>query len=80
MLELQQQMFGDRRRLYDHHTLLTRAPGFEGQGWHSHDYPANQHGGPLVPELPELQLIRNLVYPDGFEARNDGGLKVVGGG
>lgn len=54
---------------FDHCVALTRPPGNQGLGWHSHSYGDTD---------PELGFIRIFFYVNGFEA-DDGGLKVVPG-
>ena len=34
----------------------------------------------LPDHQPDLGLVRTLIYPEGFKARGDGGLKIVPGG
>lgn len=77
MLELNKLMLGPRP-LYDHHTMLSRKAGFVGQHFHTHPYMEDDAG--FAATIPAQSLIRNLVYPDGFSAAGDGGLKVVAGG
>ena len=77
MLKIHQQMLGDTVR-FDHNTLLNRKAGFRGQGWHSHQYSEDDEG--VTTRAPALGQVRTLCYPDGFNGRGDGGLKVVKGG
>ena len=63
---------------FDHNTLLSRR-SFIGQHWHSHNYVEDNYGRTAEPGGAKLRLVRSLVYPDGFGADNDGGLKVVPG-
>ena len=76
MLALHRLMLGEDLR-YDHVVALNRRGGFDGQGWHSHGY-AEDNQVPTT-RLPALGLVRSLAYPEGFSARNDGGIKVVRG-
>ncbi len=83
MLRVNEMLLG-ARPLFDHHTMLSRKAGFKGQSWHSHFYHQDDQGASVV--LPsttkgqQLTLVRNLIYPDGFLAGDDGGLKLVPGG
>lgn len=52
---------------------------FPGQLWHSHDYTEDDTGVTTRPGGARLRLVRSLIYPDGFDKRNDGGLKVCPG-
>ena len=82
MLRVNEMLLGSRP-LFDHHTMLSRKAGFPGQSWHSHFYHQDDHGASVVlPSTPtgqQLTLVRNLIYPDGFLAADDGGLKLVPG-
>ena len=70
---------------YDHGVLLNRRPGFTGQNWHSHSYlnEGNRavHYAERLQESEELgqSLVRTLCYPDGYEATDQAGLKVIAG-
>lgn len=77
MLQIQRMLLGPRP-LHDHNTMLSRKEGFSGQHWHSHPY-THDNAGPSV-LLPKFTLVRNLVYPGGFGATDDGGIKLVPGG
>ena len=57
--------------------MLTKQ-GFPGGGWHSHAY--TEDGLGPTTRNPPLGEVRNLLYPDGFEQDDDGGLSVVRGG
>jgi hypothetical protein len=68
---------------FDHGLILNRKAGFAGQNWHSHSY---QHegapgGDEQHDESAELgqSLVRTLCYPDGYAARDAGGLGLVPG-
>ncbi|MDP6745988.1 MAG: hypothetical protein QGH37_03000 [Candidatus Poribacteria bacterium] len=82
MLQLQQMCLRTDRIYFDHNQLLTRTAGYAGGAWHSH-----QIGGGVddqgVTSVLEYQLQPNLnltlCYPQGFEAANDGGLKLIRG-
>ena len=76
MLALHRMMLGNDIR-YDHVVALNRKGGFAGQAWHSHGY-TEDNQGPTT-RLPSLGLVRTLAYPEGFSARDDGGVKVVRG-
>jgi hypothetical protein len=58
--------------------MLTRHT-FGGQHWHSHSYVEDDAGPTTRAGGAALGVTRGLVYPDGFSAENDGGLKVVPG-
>ena len=77
MLALQTQMLGSDIRL-DHNTCMNRKEGFPGQDWHTHAY--SEDGLGPTNRAPTLGLVRNLLYPGGFERDGDGGLSVIRGG
>lgn len=89
MMAVHKLMLGPEVRL-DHNTLLFRKEGFPGQNWHSHAHHEGRARGEgpkatgdvvNMPDLqPDLGLVRTLIYPEGFKARGDGGLKIVPGG
>lgn len=89
MMAVHKLMLGPEVRL-DHNTLLFRKEGFPGQNWHSHAHhegrargegPAGGEDVVTIPDFqPDLGLVRTLIYPEGFKARGDGGLKIVPGG
>ena len=82
MLQLQRMCLGCDRIYFDHNQLLTRPAGYPGGAWHSH-----RIGGGAdncgVANLSEYQAQPNfnltLCYPQGFEAGDDGGLKLIRG-
>ena len=82
MLQLQRMCLGSDEIYFDHNQLLTRLPGYPGGAWHSH-----RIGGGAdncgVASLSEYQAQPNfnltLCYPQGFEAGDDGGLKIIRG-
>jgi hypothetical protein len=76
MLELHRRMLGDDIR-FDHNVALNRRGGYPGGGWHSHPYVEDEMGPTDRP--PSLGLVRTLAYPEGFGAREDGGVKLVPG-
>lgn len=82
MLQLQRMSLGSNTIYFDHNQLLTRPPGYPGGAWHSHKIGggADNCG---VASLSEYQAQPNfnltLCYPQGFEAENDGGLKIIRG-
>jgi hypothetical protein len=77
MLALQRQMLGSELR-FDHCLVFNRKAGFPGGMWHSHAY--TQDGQGQTTRNPPLGEVRNLLYPEGFEQYDDGGLSVVRGG
>jgi hypothetical protein len=77
MLAIHRKMLGPVVR-FDHNTLLNRKGGFTGTGWHGH--PHHEDGLGLTTRVPALGQVRSLVYPTGFGAGRDGGLRVVPGG
>jgi len=83
MLRVNEMLLGSQP-LFDHHTMLSRKAGFGGQSWHSHHYHQDEQGAsvvlPSTPKGRQLTLVRNLIYPDGFESEDDAGLKLVPGG
>ena len=82
MLQLQRMCLACDDIYFDHNRLLTRPPGYPGGGWHSHII-----GGGTdncgVASLSEYKAQPNtnlvLCYPQGFEAGDDGGLKLIRG-
>ena len=82
MLQLQRMSLGSDAIYFDHNQLLTRPPGYPGGAWHSHKVGggADNCG---VASLSEYQAQPNfnltLCYPQGFEAGDDGGLKIIRG-
>ena len=81
MLALQQLCLGSEDIYFDHNQLLTRAPGYDGGGWHCHRIGAGHDEGPADIDAYRLQPNSNLTicYPQGFAATNDGGLKLIRG-
>ncbi len=82
MLQLQRVSLGSDAIYFDHNQLLTRPPGYPGGAWHSHKIGggADNCG---VASLSAYQGQPNfnltLCYPQGFEAKDDGGLKIIRG-
>jgi len=81
MLALQQLCLESEDIYFDHNQLLTRAPGYDGGGWHCHRIGAGHDEGPADIDAYRLQPNSNLTicYPQGFAATNDGGLKLIRG-
>ena len=82
MLDLQRLCLGSNTVYFDHNQLLTRAPGYAGGGWHSHQIGSGcDNAEPVGLEeyrrQPNINL--TLCYPQGFSADEDGGLKLVRG-
>ena len=77
MLSIHRSMLGPVVR-FDHNTLLNRKGGYGGTPWHAH--PHHEDGLGRTTRVPALGQVRSLVYPDGFSAGQDGGLRVVPGG
>ena len=82
MLQLQRMSLGSDDIYFDHNQLLTRPPGYPGGAWHSHKIGAGADNCGVA-SLPEYQAQPNfnltLCYPQGFEAEDDGGLKIIRG-
>ena len=82
MLQLQRMCLGSEDIYFDHNQLLNRPGGYPGGAWHSH-----RIGGGAdncgVASLSEYQAQPNfnltLCYLQGFEAGDDGGLKLIRG-
>ena len=89
MLQLQRSLLGCEHVLVDHNSLLNRKAGYQGGAWHSHSMNSKNwapmqdldNGRPVAPEVYDQQpnFVLNLVYPEGFAAKNDGGLKFIPG-
>lgn len=89
MLQLQRALLGCEHVLLDHNSLLNRKGGYVGGAWHSHSMnsmnwaPMREFddGQPVTPELYDQQpnFVLNLVYPEGFAAEDDAGLKFIPG-
>ena len=82
MLALQRLCLERADIYFDHNQLLTRAPGYDGGGWHCHRIGAGYDDcGPA--DLGEYRSQPNsnltICYPQGFAAANDGGLKIIRG-
>ena len=82
MLQLQRMSLGSDDIYFDHNQLLTRPPGYPGGAWHSHKVGAGADNCGVA-SLSEYQAQPNfnltLCYPQGFEAEDDGGLKIIRG-
>ena len=82
MLQLQRMSLGSDAIYFDHNQLLTRPPGYPGGAWHSHKVGAGADNCGAA-NLSEYQAQPNfnltLCYPQGFEAEDDGGLKIIRG-
>ena len=82
MLQLQRMCLGCDEIYFDHNQLLTRPPGYPGGAWHSHRIGGGADNCGLA-GLSEYQAQPNfnltLCYPQGFEAEDDGGLKLIRG-
>ena len=87
MEALHRLMYGPQagRFVFNHCHLLTRQPGYEGGGWHSHPNRDGADGaGPATSEgeyeASGLGIIFTFGYPDGFSAaEGEGGLKICAG-
>ena len=87
MEALHRLMYGPQagRFVFNHCHLLTRQPGYEGGGWHSHPNRDGADGaGPATSEAEYeasgLGIIFTFGYPDGFSAaEGEGGLKICRG-
>lgn len=82
MLELQRMCLGCDTIFFDHNQLLSRPGGYRGGRWHSHQV-GSRCDDCGVATLAEYDAQPNasltLCYLNGFEAENDGGLKIVRG-
>lgn len=82
MLQLQRMSLSSDDIYFDHNQLLTRPPGYPGGAWHSHKIGAGADNCGVA-SLSEYQAQPNfnltLCYPQGFEAEDDGGLKIIRG-
>eukprot|EP01052_Picozoa_sp_SAG31_P040667 SAG31_NODE_5945_length_2246_cov_3.237075_2_plen_402_part_00 len=77
MLALQRQMLGPELR-FDHCLVFNRKAGFKGGSWHTHAY--SEDGLGPTTRNPTVGEARTLIYPEGFAAKDDGGLSIVRGG
>ena len=82
MLQLQRMCLGCHDIYFDHNQLLTRSAGYAGGAWHSHKIGGGTDNDGITSPL-EYQTQPNfnltLCYPQGFEAKKDGGLKLIRG-
>ena len=82
MLALQRMCLGDEAVYFDHNQLLSRPGGYAGGGWHSHRV-GSGYDDASIADIPEYDAqpnaLLNLCYLNGFEAGDDGGLKIVRG-
>ena len=82
MLELQRMCLGSDAVYFDHNQLLSRPGGYAGGGWHSHEMGSryDNRGVVTVDEYDaQANAILTLCYLNGFEAQDDGGLKIIRG-
>ena len=82
MLQLQRMCLGCDDIYFDHNQLLTRPGGYSGGAWHSHTIGGGKDNcGVASPSEYQAQPNSNLTlcYPQGFEAGDDGGLKLIRG-
>ena len=56
----------------DHSSLLNRAEGSRGLRWHSHSHTGDDDGLGPPPRYTGLQLVRTLIYPQGWEGEDAG--------
>ncbi len=82
MLQIQRMCLGCHDIYFDHNQLLTRPGGYAGNKWHSHEIGGGKDNCGVA-SLSEYQAqpnaILTLCYPQGFEAGEDGGLKIIRG-
>ena len=82
MLQIQRMCLGCHDIYFDHNQLLTRPGGYAGNKWHSHEIGGGKDNCGVA-NLSEYQAqpnaILTLCYPQGFEAGEDGGLKIIRG-
>ncbi len=82
MLQLHRMCLACDTVYFDHNQLLSRSGGYAGCPWHSHRIGGGYDNcGVASPEEYKAQpnAVLTLCYPQGFNADNDGGLKVVRG-
>ena len=81
MLALQRLCLGSDAVYFDHNQLLSRPGGYPGGHWHSHKIGAGCDSGTVLPDEYDRQanFLLTLCYLNGFEADNDGGLKIIRG-
>ena len=81
MLALQRLCLGSETVYFDHNQLLSRPPGYAGGAWHSHRLGAGCDRGAVLPPEYDRQpnLLLTLCYLNGFDAGEDGGLKIIRG-
>jgi len=82
MLQLQRMCLGCEAVYFDHNQLLSRPGGYEGGHWHSHEMGSryDNRGVATVDEYDaQANAILTLCYLNGFEAEDDGGLKIIRG-
>lgn len=82
MLDLHRMALGTKAIYFDHNQLLTRPGGYPGGAWHSHRIGGgNDDCGVADLETYRAQpnSVLTICYPEGFEAEDDGGLKIVRG-
>ena len=74
MLALQRLCLESEDIYFDHNQLLTRAPSYDGGGWHCHRIGAGHDEGPADIDAYRLQPNSNLniCYPQGFAAAKAG--------
>ncbi len=82
MLALQRICLGCDAVFFDHNQLLSRPGGYKGGVWHSHQVGSRYDDcGVTIQAEYDAQpnAILTLCYLNGFEAENDGGLKIIRG-
>ena len=82
MLALQRMALGTHDIFFDHNQLLTRPGGYSGGSWHSHKIGGGHDDcgtADLNTYRAQPNAVLNICYPEGFEAEDDGGLKIVRG-
>jgi hypothetical protein len=82
MFSLQRMCIGCDAIYFDHNQLLSRRGGYAGGTWHSHKlgHRYDGHGVATTAEYDtQANAILTLCYLNGFNAENDGGLKIIRG-
>ena len=82
MLQVQRMCLDCHDIYFDHNQLLTRPGGYPGNKWHSHEIGGGKDNcgvASLSEYRAQPNAIITLCYPQGFEADNDGGLKIIRG-
>ena len=82
MLDFQRKCLAADTIYFDHNQLLTRPGGYPGSRWHSHTIGGSSDDcgtADLETYRAQPNINLTLCYPEGFDADEDGGLKIVKG-